>query len=88
MHQNFFECCLNKSTHPEVFLMKYKISIRRFVFKIAVLNDLGNFRKTSVPELIFNLVMSFQYALCRDCLGMYQKFSERYFQRTQLAGRF
>ena len=47
-------------------LIKYGTSIGMFSFKIDVLNILQKFlKKASVTELMFSIIMSFHYALCR-----------------------
>ena len=49
--------------------VKCRASIGTYYFRIAALIILGEFWKTSVTELIFSIVMSFQYTLCRGCFS-------------------
>ena len=62
----FFECCFIRSTHPEVFFNE----IWNIYRKVFLYNSCSEYfreipRKKSATELIFNIIMSFQYALCR-----------------------
>ena len=61
----FFSVALSEALTQRCSLIKYETYIKRFSFKIAVLNIfLAIPRKTSVTELIFSIVMNFQYVLC------------------------
>ena len=69
--------------------LKYGTSIRRFSFKIVVLNiSVKSLEKASATELIFSTAISCEYVLCvNDFLGFSWKFSEQLFQKTKLARR-
>ena len=62
-HQIFFECCLIKSTHPEVFFNEIW-NIHRVFFWNSCSEYFREIpRKTSATKLTISIVMSFQHAL-------------------------
>ena len=87
----FFQFCLIRSTHPEIFFNEIgNIHPKVFFKKIAVLNILGKFPEKhqwqssySAYLWAFNII-----PVVNDFLGIFWKFSEQLFQRTQVAGCF
>ena len=85
-----FECYLNRSTHPEFFFNEiWSIYQKVFFLEKLFWIFLEILRRTSGVELIFRLVMSFQYVpCCRWFCRNFQKISEQLFPRTPLSGCF
>ena len=58
--KNYFECCLIRTIHPDSFLRKFEAFIRRFSFKVAVLEVHRKHQQQNISSIIRRC----QYVLC------------------------